>query len=86
MPAREGARAFGKLSLERRQREEQCDREMDVLRCPVKGRNNREITAHFFISEDTVKTHLKNLFGKLNVQDRASAVIFAVRHGIDHLE
>jgi len=71
---------------ERRRREELSDREMDVLRCLVKGHSNREIAAHLYISEDTVKTHLKNLFAKLGVQDRTGAVIAAVRHGIVHLE
>lgn len=70
---------------ERRRREELSDREMDVLRSLVKGRSNREIAAHLFVSEDTVKTHLKNLFAKLNVQDRTGAVIAAVRQGIVHL-
>jgi DNA-binding NarL/FixJ family response regulator len=71
---------------ERRRREELSDREMDVLRCLVKGCTNKEIADRLFISEDTVKTHLKNLFAKLGVPDRTGAVIAAVRHGIVHLE
>jgi two-component system NarL family response regulator len=71
---------------ERRRREELSEREMEVLRCLAKGRNNREIAASLFISEDTVKTHLKNIFAKLSVEDRTSAVLAAVRHGIVHLE
>jgi DNA-binding NarL/FixJ family response regulator len=71
---------------ERRRREELTDRELEVLRCLAKGRNNREISTSLFISEDTVKTHLKNVFSKLEVADRTGAVLAAVRHGIVHLE
>jgi two-component system NarL family response regulator len=71
---------------ERHRREELTDREMEVLHCLAKGRNNREIAASLFISEDTVKTHLKNIFAKLSVEDRTGAVLAAVRHGIVHLE
>jgi DNA-binding NarL/FixJ family response regulator len=39
-----------------------------------------------FISEDTVKSHLKSLFAKLGVQDRTEAAISAIRHGIVHLD
>ena len=71
---------------ERRRREELTDLEMEVLRCLAKGRNNREIATSLFISEETVKTHLKNVFAKLGVEDRTGAVLAAVRHGIVHLE
>jgi two-component system NarL family response regulator len=71
---------------ERRRREEISDREAGVLRSLAKGYSNKEIAANLFISEDTVKTHLKNLFAKLGVQDRTSAVIAAIRHGIVHME
>ena len=45
-----------------------------------------EISNALFISEDTVKYHLKTLFTKLGVQDRTEAAINAIRHGIVHLE
>jgi DNA-binding NarL/FixJ family response regulator len=61
-------------------------REMDVLQGLAKGRSNKEIASTLFLSEDTVKTHLKTLFVKLQVPDRTSAVITAIRHGIVHLE
>ena len=71
---------------ERRRREELTSRELDVLRCLARGRNNREIATTLFISEDTVKTHLKNVFGKLGVEDRTGAVLAAARQGIVYLE
>jgi DNA-binding NarL/FixJ family response regulator len=69
----------------RRRRPDLSQRELDVLQQLVKGRTNKEIAAHLFISEDTVKSHLKGLFSKLNVKDRTGAVITAVRYGIVQL-
>ena len=71
---------------ERAKRAELTDREMEVLQLVVKGRSNKEISTELFISEDTVKYHLKTLFTKLGVQDRTEAAISAIRHGIVHLE
>jgi two-component system NarL family response regulator len=70
----------------RLQRQELNQRELEALQFLVKGRSNKEIAAALFISEDTVKTHLKNLFHKLDVQDRTEAAITAIRLGIVHLE
>ena len=71
---------------ERSRRQELTDREMEIIRLIVKGRSNKEISSALFISEDTVKYHLKTLFNKLGVQDRTEAAINAIRHGIVHLE
>lgn len=70
----------------RQQRAELSQRELEVLQLLVKGRSNKEISTALFISEDTVKAHLKTLFVKLHVQDRTQAAISAVRHGIVPLE
>jgi len=71
---------------ERRQRADLSSRELDVLQHLIKGRSNKEISSALFVSEDTVKAHLKTLFSKLNVRDRTEAAISAVRHGIVHLD
>ncbi len=71
---------------QRLRREELSQRELDVLQYLVKGHSNKEIAARLFLSEDTVKTHLKTLFAKLGVQDRTKAVLAAIRFGIVHLE
>jgi DNA-binding NarL/FixJ family response regulator len=60
-------------------------REMEVLQALVRGRSNKEIAASLFITEDTVKAHLKVIFVKLDVQDRTDAAITAIRKGIVHL-
>jgi two-component system NarL family response regulator len=70
----------------RAQREDLTAREQEVLELLVRGRSNKEIGAQLFISEETVKSHLKTLFAKLKVRDRTDAAISAVRHGIVHLE
>jgi two-component system NarL family response regulator len=71
---------------ERLQRQGLTAREQEVLLLLVKGRSNKEIAGALFISEETVKSHLKTLFGKLGVRDRTDAAISAIRHGIVHLE
>lgn len=71
---------------ERNQRADLSRREMDVLQLLIKGRSNKEISSRLFVSEDTVKAHLKTLFSKLNVRDRTEAAITAIRHGIVHLD
>jgi two-component system NarL family response regulator len=70
----------------RQQRGDLSNREMAILQLLAKGRSNKEIGASLFIAEDTVKTHLKSLFAKLEVHDRTGAVISALRHGIVHLD
>ena len=57
------------------------DRERDVLRELATGATNGEIAATLFISEATVKTHLGNLLAKLNLRDRAAAIVFAHTEG-----
>jgi DNA-binding NarL/FixJ family response regulator len=57
-------------------------RERDVLSLIGQGHTNAEIARQLFVSEGTVKTHINHLFAKLNVRDRAAAVIFAYDHGL----
>lgn len=57
-------------------------REQDVLAELTKGKSNREIASSLFVTEKTVKTHISNIFGKLHVQDRTQAALYAVKHGL----
>ena len=61
-------------------------RELDVLRLIVAGQSNRQIGASLSITEGTVKTHVNNILGKLQVSDRTQAVTAALRRGIVHLD
>jgi DNA-binding NarL/FixJ family response regulator len=60
-------------------------REKDVLEHVAGGNRNREIAALLFISEDTVKVHVKHIMEKLGASDRTDAVAIAVRRGIIQL-
>jgi DNA-binding NarL/FixJ family response regulator len=64
---------------------ELTERELAVLQQVASGMSNKEIGSHFFISEGTVKSHLKNIFAKLNVLSRSEATAAAVRRGLVHL-
>jgi DNA-binding NarL/FixJ family response regulator len=54
-------------------------REMEVLEHVAKGMNNREIAKALFISENTVKNHVRNILEKLHLHSRMEAVVYAVR-------
>jgi DNA-binding NarL/FixJ family response regulator len=57
-------------------------RELQVLRGMAEGKSNAEIGRDLFVSEDTVKTHARRLFRKLNARDRAHAVAAGFRAGL----
>jgi DNA-binding NarL/FixJ family response regulator len=60
-------------------------REIDVLRHIAGGNRNRDIADRLFISEETVKVHVKHIMEKLGASDRTQAVAIAVRRGIIQL-
>jgi len=55
------------------------DRELEVLRLVATGLNNREVAKQLFISENTVKNHVRNILEKLQLHSRMEAVMYAVR-------
>jgi DNA-binding NarL/FixJ family response regulator len=57
-------------------------REQDVLRSLVKGSTNKEIAKELFISEKTVKSHLNQVFKKMNVSRRLEAILSAIKAGL----
>lgn len=61
------------------------EREVEVLREVADGNRNREIAARLFISEETVKVHVKHIMEKLGAADRTQAVAIGVRRGIIQL-
>ena len=62
--------------------EELTATESNVLRMIVGGMSNKEIAFALDISENTVKTHVQNIFGKIGVSDRTSATTTAIKRGL----
>jgi NarL family two-component system response regulator LiaR len=60
-------------------------RELEVLRLVAQGRSNREIAAQLVISEMTVRTHVSNILGKLQLASRTQAALYALREGLASL-
>ncbi|HEY2702906.1 MAG TPA: response regulator transcription factor [Candidatus Dormibacteraeota bacterium] len=81
-------RLFGAVPLEAEQNEETIiatpltPREVDILRLMATSHTNREIATQLFVSEETVRTHVKHILRKLAQPDRTQAVIAAVRAGL----
>jgi two-component system NarL family response regulator len=59
-------------------------REEEVLQLVAKGASNRGIACTLFISENTVKTHLRNIMNKLGVTNRSQAAVYAVKVNLVH--
>lgn len=81
-------RLFGAVPLESEQTDEPIiatpltPREIDILRLMATSHTNREIATQLFVSEETVRTHVKHILRKLAQPDRTQAVIAAVRAGL----
>ena len=69
------ARDVGRLEL-------LTNREHAVLRLMARGATNAEIASSLHVAEATVKTHVGRIFSKLDVRDRAAAIVFAYDHGV----
>ena len=61
------------------------EREINVLKLLAQGKSNKEIGSALFISEGTVKSHMKRIFGKLGVISRTEAIAKATRRGLIQL-
>jgi NarL family two-component system response regulator LiaR len=78
----------GKMMTKMRQRgttplhEQLTNREMEILLLMAQGKTNQEIGDELFIALKTVKVHVSNILGKLEVQDRTQAVIYAFKHSL----
>lgn len=57
-------------------------REKEVLKLVVEGATNKDIASTLFVTESTVKNHLRNILEKLHVQNRVQAAVYAVRKGL----
>ena len=57
-------------------------REKEVLQLVAQGDSNKDIANSLFLSENTIKTHLRNIMEKLHLQSRSHAAAYAVRKGL----
>lgn len=57
-------------------------REIEVLRLIAGGNSNKEVAAKLFVTEETIKGHVKNILGKLGANDRTHAVTIGLKRGI----
>jgi len=73
---RVGERALARLST----------RELEVLQLLGRGLSNKEMASQLGVVEGTVKIHVANIFGKLDVSDRTEAVVEAIKRGLVHIE
>jgi len=66
----------------RQQSNQLSQRELEVLRLLARGLNNRQIGSELFVSVDTIKTHVRHIFEKLDAKTRTDAVIKAIKAGL----
>ena len=66
--------------------EQLTEREVQVLALVARGLSNKEIADQLFIGERTVRTHISNILGKLQLANRTQAALYAQREGLVHLE
>lgn len=62
------------------------ERELEVLKLVAQGLTNQEIAARLSLSEWTVRTHVRNILGKLHLANRTQAALFALRKGLADLD
>lgn len=59
------------------------DREIEVLKAAATGLSDKEIALKLYLSEPTIKSHLRSIYQKLRVKNRAQAAVYAVKHGLE---
>ncbi len=84
--ARKLLREFNRSAGPQAAEEPLTERELEVLRLVARGHSNQEIADALFISEQTVRSHVSNILGKLHLVNRTQAALYALREGIASLE
>jgi DNA-binding CsgD family transcriptional regulator len=65
---------------------ELSEREREILRLVATGASNKEIAQQLFITQNTVKVHLRNIFAKIGVASRTEATVYAIQNGLVQLD
>lgn len=73
--ARKVVQAFQEMGKSSKETENLSDREMEILSHLAKGYQDKEIAEKLFVSPETVRTHLRNIYKKLHVRSRTEAVL-----------
>ena len=77
---------IAKILSENLGQEELTSAETNVLRMIVGGMSNKEIAFALDVSENTIKSHVQNIFGKLGISDRTSAATLAIKRGLVRID
>jgi DNA-binding NarL/FixJ family response regulator len=80
-----GSRAFeaaDNAKLANGNRERLSDRQMEILQAVTRGLSNRDIARELWLSDQTIKFHLHNIYQKLGVTNRTEATKYAFEHGL----
>ncbi len=72
--------AAGQSAARERERSPLSQREREIVALVAQGFKNKEMAEKMFISEQTVKNHLHNIFDKLGVSDRLELALYAIHH------
>ncbi|WP_042142812.1 response regulator transcription factor [Paucisalibacillus sp. EB02] len=73
---------FPQRKVKKKEKTPLSTRELEVLQLVAEGLSNREISETLFISEHTVKSHLKNILSKLHLDNRVQLASYAFQHGL----
>jgi NarL family two-component system response regulator LiaR len=84
--ARKLLRELARPEEQRNEIDALTEREVEVLGLVARGLSNREIGEQLTISEATVRTHVSNILGKLNLCSRTQAALYALREGLASLD